>query len=206
MARLPRFYRESTGQRGKIQISQATADLLIHAGKTNWITPRQERVVAKGKGEMQTFWIVSESPKTEKTDQTEVSRGSFADDIYELTPILLTNDPWASAKQERLIKWNVEVLSNLLRQIEARRVPVSSRILQSPYESTADLSTNGKTILDEVQEIITLPTYPISESTREPDSVRLGSKVEHELKDYVTAIASMYRDNPFHNFEVSRRF
>lgn len=44
---------ESTGQRGKVQVSQETADLLVAAGKTSWITPREERIVAKGKGESQ---------------------------------------------------------------------------------------------------------------------------------------------------------
>jgi class 3 adenylate cyclase len=46
---------ESTGQRGKIQVSQETADLLFEAGKNSWITPREERIVAKGKGELQTY-------------------------------------------------------------------------------------------------------------------------------------------------------
>lgn len=44
---------ESTGQRGKIQLSQETADLLVSAGKTEWLSLREDKVVAKGKGEMQ---------------------------------------------------------------------------------------------------------------------------------------------------------
>lgn len=48
---------ESNGQGGKIQVSQATADLLAADGKTNWLVKRQELVAAKGKGEMQTYWI-----------------------------------------------------------------------------------------------------------------------------------------------------
>ena len=42
---------ESTGKPDHIQCSQATADLLIAAGKTHWVTPRDHLVVAKGKGE-----------------------------------------------------------------------------------------------------------------------------------------------------------
>jgi class 3 adenylate cyclase len=48
---------ESNGQGGKIQVSQATADLLAADGKTNWLVKRQELVAAKGKGEMQTYWV-----------------------------------------------------------------------------------------------------------------------------------------------------
>lgn len=48
---------ESTGVPGKIQCSQATADLLLVAGKSDWIMARKGLVEAKGKGEMQTYWI-----------------------------------------------------------------------------------------------------------------------------------------------------
>lgn len=41
---------ESTGAPGRIQISQATADLLIGAGKSSWLEQRSEIVRAKGKG------------------------------------------------------------------------------------------------------------------------------------------------------------
>jgi hypothetical protein len=40
---------ESTGQRGKIQISETTAALLIEAGKEHWLKRRQDAVSAKGK-------------------------------------------------------------------------------------------------------------------------------------------------------------
>ena len=47
---------ESTGQPGKIHLSQATATLLSENGKKSWIVPREDRVVAKGKGELVTYW------------------------------------------------------------------------------------------------------------------------------------------------------
>ena len=48
---------ESTGVRDKIQISQETAELLYAAGKSRWVTPREDKVVAKGKGEV--GWIIA---------------------------------------------------------------------------------------------------------------------------------------------------
>ena len=48
---------ESLGQKGRIQVSEATADLLIKAGKQHWVTPRGDKVEAKGKGLMQTYWV-----------------------------------------------------------------------------------------------------------------------------------------------------
>ena len=43
---------ESTGSPNKIQMSQETANLLIAAGKSNWIEERSEKVEAKGKGKL----------------------------------------------------------------------------------------------------------------------------------------------------------
>jgi class 3 adenylate cyclase len=55
---------ESNGIAGRIQVSQSTADALILAGKAAWLTPREEKVVAKGKGEMQTYWVNNSSAKS----------------------------------------------------------------------------------------------------------------------------------------------
>lgn len=40
---------ESCGTKSKIHISQTTADQLIEAGKSHWITKRQDLVEVKGK-------------------------------------------------------------------------------------------------------------------------------------------------------------
>ena len=48
---------ESTGQPGRIHISESTANDIVKHGKAKWLTPREDKIVAKGKGEMKTFWI-----------------------------------------------------------------------------------------------------------------------------------------------------
>lgn len=48
---------ESNGQKGRIQVSQTTADLLVDAGKEKWLTARKDLIEAKGKGKMQTYWV-----------------------------------------------------------------------------------------------------------------------------------------------------
>jgi Adenylate and Guanylate cyclase catalytic domain len=48
---------ETTGIMGKIHVSQETADALIVAGKSSWLITREEKIVAKGKGSMQTYYI-----------------------------------------------------------------------------------------------------------------------------------------------------
>jgi hypothetical protein len=48
---------ETTGVPNKIHMSTETADLLIEAGKAMWVVPREGMVLAKGKGELRTFWF-----------------------------------------------------------------------------------------------------------------------------------------------------
>uniref|UniRef100_A0A7S4P6U7 Guanylate cyclase domain-containing protein n=2 Tax=Guillardia theta TaxID=55529 RepID=A0A7S4P6U7_GUITH len=52
---------ESTGAPSRIQVSEQTANLLIQAGVSHWLTPRDTKVQAKGKGELQTFWLTAPS-------------------------------------------------------------------------------------------------------------------------------------------------
>ena len=48
---------ESNGQKGRIQVSQQTADCLLEAGKGSWIKPREDKIEAKGKGLLQCYWL-----------------------------------------------------------------------------------------------------------------------------------------------------
>lgn len=53
---------ESTGESNRVQVSPTTAELLREKhGKGHWLQPRADKVEAKGKGMMQTFWLVPES-------------------------------------------------------------------------------------------------------------------------------------------------
>jgi class 3 adenylate cyclase len=50
---------ESNGAPGCIHVSSVTAQLLIQAGKQSWVKLRDECVIAKGKGVMQTYWVTN---------------------------------------------------------------------------------------------------------------------------------------------------
>ncbi|CAB9499730.1 Receptor-type guanylate cyclase gcy [Seminavis robusta] len=69
---------ESTGVAGCVHVSQVTADALRVLGKTNWLTHRNDKIVAKGKGEMDTYFVsiptastVLSSTGTESLDGTD---------------------------------------------------------------------------------------------------------------------------------------
>jgi hypothetical protein len=173
---------ESHGIVGKIQISQATADLLIEARKDHWLVAREEQVEAKGKGLMQTYWAEPGGPggKSKLPDP-------LSDQI----------DP----KTERLVNWNVVVLSRMLLLI------INHRKYQKPKGRTTSANgpviwskPAGKMVLDEVKEIIELPDFcAINCSRKELDDI--GDVIKDQLYHYVKAIALTYHSNPFHNFE-----
>jgi Adenylate and Guanylate cyclase catalytic domain len=48
---------ESNGLARCIHVSQETADILTSLGKGHWVHPREDKIHAKGKGELQTYWI-----------------------------------------------------------------------------------------------------------------------------------------------------
>jgi class 3 adenylate cyclase len=48
---------ESLSLPGRIQISEDTAKLLMNVNLSNWIKPRKSLIHAKGKGDIQTYWL-----------------------------------------------------------------------------------------------------------------------------------------------------
>lgn len=52
---------ESTGSPGRIHVSQEFADTLRSSGKGKWLVPREDKIFAKGLGELSTFWCVVKS-------------------------------------------------------------------------------------------------------------------------------------------------
>jgi len=199
---------ESNGERGKLHVSQDTADLLIAAGKSKWVTPREGTIHAKGKGEMKTFWVQMIADDTKSCDLT-----SFSDNIESVIQDVLPSGPFPSIdeelnterkslppKMQRLVDWNADQLSRLLRAVIAKR---NARKLSSSFSSKYDKNIlRSGTVLEEVKEVITLPNFDGAIlSIQDPDSVELPEDVVQQLHDYVTKICMMYRNNSFHNFE-----
>ena len=106
---------ESTGIKNKIQVSQATADLLENAGKSHWLRAREDAVKAKGKGVLSTFWL-NPSSRVEASvtsDESDPSNESVrkSNNSGKLDPS--TNDK----KKERLVDWMVELLLPQIQKI-----------------------------------------------------------------------------------------
>lgn len=192
---------ESTGKKGFIQLSQQTADILVEAGRSSWIIPREDKVEAKGKGEMQTYFLKIQM----KSDKSETGSFGFdssmkaldSDDKDEAAMLI------AIDKRNRSARWVVEILANLLREMAAKREASGIRN-KDPITAldNLEMSTKGNgnsMVIDEVKEIITIPGFSKNGKNRvDKDKVDLGSAVLEELKDYVLMAASLYNDNSFH--------
>mmetsp|Transcript_1046 Transcript_1046/g.2212 ORF Transcript_1046/g.2212 Transcript_1046/m.2212 type:complete len:1145 (-) Transcript_1046:169-3603(-) len=195
---------ETTGKKGMIHISQSTAELLQEAGKGHWIIPREDKVVAKGKGELITYWMkIQNNTNIKSGAKLETSSSSGNRD---LSTSYLDATEESSSKDEtrrRLIDWNVEMFKGLLTSIHASRRQVSPTNgcsnelgkLESLYMAT------GTFPFDEVQEAIKFPSFEAKAHAIEEGDLILDDKVVDQLRQYVTVVASLYNENSFHNFE-----
>jgi len=188
---------ESTGIAGHIHVSQETADLLIAAGKREWLIKREDKVMAKGKGELETYWLATKQKRvTETTSSAGDHSTQGTDPDVDLSPVEVSDQ-----RNARLINWNVEMLVSLLTQVVASRDGPSNKKKPSPIDET--LQHKGASYLEDVKEIITLPEFDSKIARQQQDASKnvLPETVVQQVHDFVSCIANMYRDNPFHCFE-----
>lgn len=183
---------ESTGIRGRIHISQATANCLVKSGKGNWVKQRQEEVLAKGKGTLTTFWC-NVNRGSEEAQSVSASSDSAA-----LVSKSLADK---STVNTRLINWMTELLLDNIKKVIHVRV-------DGKGQSSGDLfyqPAEGMTCLDEVTAVIDMPRFDQNSASKigtgSHRNVVVDPETVNSLREFVTAIAALYRKNPFHNFE-----
>ena len=206
---------ESTGVRNRIHVSQETVELLSSAGKGHWCIPRKDSVFAKGKGELQTYWL-QRQPGTSHSfgsdESTEMAYSTTESHRTDAQKENLTHaavqaqrqaEQMANEKHERLIDWNTDLLLTQIKSIVAERVATDS--VPDPTDHILDLEmeTLGRsgTVLEEVQDIIQLPRFVTRSKHVANWKVEVEQKVRSELRDYVATLGALYRGNAFHNFE-----
>ncbi len=202
---------ESTGVRNKIHLSHETAALLHAAGKSNWIRKRTETVMAKGKGEMQTYWLLTDDEMASGTTAEDGTKAAplpivkaSAPRLGNATADMLDPESTLPPRIRRLVDWNVDVLKRLLKQIVAKRRAQGKEQMDPnhPLMMRTEVNIGCDTyVLDEVSEIIRLPGYTHVKQMEDPNKIELPSEVGDQLRLYVSSIAAMHRDNAFHNFE-----
>jgi len=216
---------ESTGVPNRIQVSQQTADHLIEAGKEHWIIKREEKVKAKGKGELTTYFLLSNKKSSDHgkggggiraSVRDEVTLGRKSDHGISSNPSQGGVIKQRVQKRNRVADWVVEMLGKLLKEMQAKREvtgikPDSLATMefmenQTHAEHGGSMNFTNDTVIDEVVCVLKLPVYAAnvvhpSSSSSGKVAAELGQDVLDELQDYVYSIASMYNKHPFHNFE-----
>lgn len=157
------------------------AALLTKVGFSKWVIPRKDLVEVKGKGRLQTFFLHVTSGSRSSLEPERLHSLDVPVDHY-------------TSKIARLVEWNAEVLSGLLRSIVARR-EVTPKKQSAPTVTQFVLSKGGEMVLDEVAEIIALPEFNTSTFKKQvdADSIQLDTVVVDQLSHLITQIASMYR-------------
>ena len=251
---------ESTGETNLIHASKETADLLMAAGKFSWVTARDDVVVVKGKGEMNTFWLKPRRgssrgssqaylmdnsscasstidsrprhrilmpnrallpPKVPQKNQTTESIsgcstssplpnfqvdskkwGNLSLDEALTAKATVSSQKKASQKRGRLVDWNVDLLLSFLSKVVANRDdPTAIQRCRDFLDDDQFVTEKSPMILSEVTEVIILPDFDNGKNMINQADVILPPEVREQLHDYVTRVASMYRENPFHNLE-----
>eukprot|EP00980_Cylindrotheca_fusiformis_P008670 scaffold1849_cov115-Cylindrotheca_fusiformis.AAC.8 len=103
---------------------------------------------------------------------------------------------------ERLVEWNVDVLSCLLEQIVGSQRGIASHI-QTLSSVEKNIGVGGGTVLEEFTSIIPLKRFNSGELEQRGSctTVDLGQEARSQLRNYISTVAGMYPDNAFHNFE-----
>ncbi|KAL3938864.1 MAG: hypothetical protein SGBAC_006303 [Bacillariaceae sp.] len=197
---------EGTGQRNKVHLSSETAQLLINAGKKSWVRKREDVVTAKGKGEIHTYWLHSPQDAIAQASKHKLEN-ALRPSVKASNSSNLDNMALEALEQSlppkvlRLVRWNVEILKKLIQQVIAQRQgeTASKRKGLTLDKREKELSKH-KQCLEEVTEIIALPSYD-HKAYRDARKVEIPPEVVKELQHFVCIIASLHRDNRFHNFE-----
>lgn len=224
---------ESTGIKGKIHCSQATAEQLTRSGKEHWLEARKELISAKGKGILQTFWL------TPYVDRAYTGNADFPQDEDILACDYAGQLATELLKREREVQWVAEVLRDSIRDIVAQRETRRGKIEKiSDKKSSKGLHLRTSVPIDEIVDVIKMPQFDAKTADANVYVVKIPEHVSNQIKEYVSIvrkslaqrvpcvdgndlqshlshlcyeitsphfqIASAYKPNPFHDFEVRR--
>jgi hypothetical protein len=141
------------------------------AGMSNWIEPRKDLVEAKGKGKQQTYWVSVAAPRNHGPTKVPSKRSSElmalgavpgSDDWARLSAIsIIIEHPTPedairskNEKLERLIDWNVEVLSRYVQNIMAIRSDDNSDESNDSLPRKISTEYGGGSLQDEVSKFM----------------------------------------------------
>ncbi|CAJ1941313.1 unnamed protein product [Cylindrotheca closterium] len=191
---------ESSGQKGKVHISDEMANILKDSGKEHWLSKREDVVNLKGLGEVPTYWLGLQNERHSATgsvtsiSSTDPSEPSSND---ELALIKNQINDWKNLPE--LTSWHSKFLAKFLvrvvhaRQASGRQIEVDEEGLQAA-EKTALFGHADPSDCIQFE----------STTSRDLDSQtasKLDKAAMDQLKDFVQQISDAYNPHPFHNVQ-----
>ncbi|CAB9499677.1 Receptor-type guanylate cyclase gcy [Seminavis robusta] len=129
---------ESNGVKGRIHCSEETARILRVAGKGSWLVPREDKIVAKGKGELQTYFIETTgiAKSTVSSVSTHTTNASHVDSTQTTSTSRLDSlEPSTTTKNQTR-----SILSNTMAHV--------SRSMKDEITATWPLSEHVETLVE----------------------------------------------------------
>lgn len=181
---------ESNGQKGRVHISQGMAHALALQGKAHWYAPRPDKITAKGKGEMSTYWLHEDLMGMKKNKPP---------------PSLWTNlEDVINVQEQKLVEGNLHLLEHWLKKIVAMSgMDLSVFAKEDALELLQYEDDFDGSIVDEVEAPAQF-SLPFSAAATNVDTIELPAKVVIELHGFVKTISTNYnKANPFHSMHHS---
>lgn len=100
-----------------------------------------------------------------------------------------------------LVERNFEIMLRAIKHIYALRDAENDDISVESVDAERVLDIRTGHLLEEVHETIHVPEEGPARLKRDPEKIVVREAIQAQLRDYITVISSMYRDNPFHDFE-----
>eukprot|EP00980_Cylindrotheca_fusiformis_P027277 scaffold19709_cov113-Cylindrotheca_fusiformis.AAC.1 len=157
----------------------------------------------KGKGEMQTYWLSKSIRSTKPTDPNveqgtqKIELGTLGEEFEsEESSDRTENEDQdfqgieGMNKTDRLVEWNVEVLTSLLEQIVGSRGEVVDQS-QTLFLAEKKDWTGGRTVLEEFIPIIQLKRFDAEDLKHRgrPTSLDIGDEAKSQLRNYISSIS-----------------
>jgi len=196
---------ESTGMANRIQASQATADLIAASNKVHWLKKREEKVQAKGKGEVQTYWVKAKTASN-STSSIADSRRSHTSRTADVSSLFLEPESIRNVANDQrirksLVDWQIDLMARLLKQIAHHR---RSKWFRSSSKRALNSINDGLSPHESIIKSIKMPAFDpkrVTKNFSEIESIVLPEAVVTQLEAFLWTIAKMFHDNSFHNYE-----
>ena len=177
---------ETGGRADRIHVSTETANQLKELGKSKWVTKREDTIIAKGKGELQTYWLSVNFAGVASTRSSEGNGPTDEDMGYEI------NDKDDDAACGMDVHAKLEILK---RSVETSRYLSDNSEQQKktvPVKSQRLVDWNSSVIIDKLKALIKQRNNGKSEA----DSTVVTTEITAQVTQLVAQIALRYHDNP----------